>query len=160
MKTITLSKGQIVMVDDSDFEYLNQFNWCTLKGKHTFYAFRMVGPKGKRTSVLMHREILNAPKGMECDHVDGNGLNNQRSNLRLATISQNRGNHIRKRPNATSKFIGVSLCGATGKWVANIQVNKKYKHLGSHCNEIEAAKAYDAAALEHFKEFACPNFQI
>lgn len=155
MKKIPLTRGQFAMVDDSDFEYLNQFKWHAFKGKHTFYAAR----KFKRdTTVLMHRFLLQAPKGMEGDHKDGDGLNNQRSNLRVATISQNRGNHVRKNPNSTSKFKGVSWNSNQKKWVATIQVNKKPMWLGFHVDEQDAAKAYDRAAIEHFKEFASPNF--
>lgn len=162
MKTIYLSKGQFALVNDDDFEFLNQYSWHVLEGKHTYYAVRAqrIGKcsEGKQLSILMHRFILNAPKGMEADHIDGNGLNNQRCNLRIATISQNRMNHIRKNPNSTSRFKGVSWNSNYKKWVATIQLNKKPIWLGSHIKEEDAAKAYDRAAIEHFKEFASPNF--
>lgn len=159
MKTIILTQSQSTIVDD-DFEYLNNFKWRAMKQKHTFYACRTIKSEGRNKTVLMHRIILNIPKGMEGDHVDGNGLNNQKTNLRTATVSQNRGNHVRKNPNSTSKFKGVSWNSRHKKWVATIQINKNPIWLGTHINEFDAAKIYDAAAIKYFKEFASPNFPV
>lgn len=162
MRKILLSRGGIALVDDSDFEYLNQFKWNTMFGKYTCYAFRMYSLNGDRKirkSILMHREILGTPKGMETDHIDGNGLNNQRSNIRISTVSENRGNQVRNRLNKTSKFKGVSWSISAKKWVANIQVNKRYMHLGSFSDEKDAAMVYDYFAIDKFREFASTNFK-
>lgn len=160
MRKILLSNGLFCSVDDSDFEDLNQFHWHAARRKYTHYAHRMIDINGKRTSILMHRLISMAPKGMEVDHIDGDGLNNQKSNLRLATISQNRSHQIRQHPKKTSRFRGVSWSKSMKKWVSNIQVNKKYNHLGSFDSEIDAAMSYDRAAAENFKEFASTNFPV
>lgn len=160
MKIINLiNSDKFVMVDDCDFEHLIKFRWHILKGKRTNYCKIMTGKRDNRKSVLMHRFLLNPSKGMEVDHVDGNGLNNQKSNLRICTAAQNRSNQIRNRPNKTSKFKGVSWNRESKKWVSNIQHNKNPMFLGFFSNEIEAAKSYDQAAKECFKEFAYLNFR-
>lgn len=161
MKIITLSGGQAVMVDDEDFDRLNEKRWYAIKGKHTCYAAASCGgySENKRgIRILMHRIILNTPNGMYTDHKDGNGLNNQRSNLRVATRSQNNAHHVRASAKKASKFFGVSLQRKTGKWEVKIQVNKRREWLGTYAQEIDAAKAYDKSALESFKEFAQLNF--
>lgn len=160
--TIPLTKGLACMVDDEDFEILSQYRWITLKGKHTHYAHRMIQPDGtkaSRTSTLMHRQILNVLKGMVVDHIDGNGLNNTRANMRICTYSENLGYQRTLRKNKTSRFKGVSWNTQNEHWVSNIQVNKKYMHIGAFDDETEAAKAYDAMSMRHFKEFAYTNFK-
>lgn len=158
MKKIILSKGQTAIVNDDDYEYLSKMSWHTLKNKTTYYACHGERFGKKMKSILMHRLIMKTPKGMETDHMDGNGLNNQKSNLRVCTISENRRNQTRKKLNCSSKFKGVSWNSAQKIWVANLQVDNKHVWLGRHHNEIDAAKAYDNAAREYFKEFACLNF--
>lgn len=159
MKKIYLTNDEIALVDDSDYEHLNSFKWRANKGKYTSYAARMSKINGVRRPILMHRFILNTPKGMEVDHIDGDGLNNQRSNLRIATISQNRAHIVRSsKIKKTSRFRGVSLLKKSGKWFSTIQVNKKPINLGSYSDEEQAARAYDAAAIKYFQEFACLNF--
>ena len=110
-------------------------------------------------TVRMHREIMNAPAGLLVDHKNRNPLDNRRANLRLATHSQNMQNRGKFRSNATSQFIGVCLVKKTGKWKAQIKHQKKYIFLGEFDSEIDAAKAYDAAAIKYHGEFARLNFQ-
>ena len=105
----------------------------------------------------MHREILKPPKNVETDHKDGNGLNNQRYNLRWATKTQNRQNQ-RPQEGCTSRFKGVRWDKNARKWRACIKVQGKQVHLGFYSLEIDAARAYDNAALLYFKEFARTNF--
>lgn len=157
MKEIKLTKGQVALVDDSDFEYLNQWKWCARKHRNTFYAQRSL-PRvnGKQETVQMHRFILGLtdPKVLT-DHKDWNGLNNQRSNLRVATVSQNNAN---KKPKGTSKYMGVSLLSRDNVWVANLYKNGKHYWLGRYNTEKEAALAYDEAAKKYHGEFANINF--
>ena len=108
--------------------------------------------------VRMHREIMNAPDGLLVDHQNGKTLDNRRSNLRLATHSQNMCNKPKTSTKSTSRFRGVYLDKRKGRWVAKIQINRKCIWLGHFNNEIEAARAYDAAAKMYHKEFARLNF--
>jgi len=104
----------------------------------------------------MHRMIMHAPKHLCCDHIDHNGLNNRKSNLRLCTNAQNTHNQ-RIRPNGTSKYKGVSWHRPNNKWVARIAFKRKRMHIGIFDNQMEAAMAYDDKAIELFGEFACVN---
>lgn len=161
MKEIKLTKGQVALVDNDDFEWLNQWKWQakTPKNANCYYATRGVWNREKKRmeELSMHRMILNInnPK-ICCDHIDRNGLNNQRYNLRTANHSQNCAN-IAKRKNTTSKYLGVSLRKATGRWRAEIRKNWKGIRLGEYVNEIDAAIAYNNAAIKLHGEFANLN---
>jgi len=153
MKTIELTQGKVALVDDEDFENLNQYKWRAHKVGNVFYAegnTRRI--KLQRTKIRMHREITNAPKGMDVDHIDGDGLNNCRSNLRAITHRQNLQNqHVKK----SSAFPGVCWHKAIGKWQAQIRINGKKKYLGLFNIEAEAYNAY-LKALENIGEI-CVN---
>ena len=84
MKEIILTQGQVALVDDEDFEYLNQWKWCAIKSRKTYYTTRTIYIPCKMT-VIMHRIIMNTPLDMTVDHIDHNGLNNQKYNLRICT---------------------------------------------------------------------------
>ena len=148
-KEIQLTRGKVAIVDDEDFERLNQHNWCVRQGTKTFYAIREA--QGKR----IHMHHLICPKPV--DHINGNGLDNRRCNLRQATQSQNRMNQS-KGGGTSSKFKGVTWSKQSQKWQAQIKFHKKNKHLGLFISEVEAAKAYDKAAKQLFGTFAKPNF--
>jgi hypothetical protein len=148
MKTIELTKGMVTQVDDDDFEYLIQWKWC-----YNGYAFRAAG--GKKAT-YMHRVIMNATSEMHVDHVDRDKLNNQRSNLRLATRSVNAQNHDKKRTDRTSSYKGVSC--RDGAYSACITKNGKIFHIGSYDDELAAAIAYDNAARELFGPDAKTNY--
>jgi len=172
MKEITLSQGKVAIVDDEDYEWLNKWKWNVVKRPHTYYAVRHDYSLGKHNPIhiAMHRLILGiTDKKLLADHIDRNGLNNQRNNLRVATKHQNSMNCSKKQKNGLSKFLGVSVItqklksGTKKIWVASIRVKYKYKYLGwfpfTNEGEIEAAKAYDEGAKKYFKEFANLNFK-
>jgi len=160
VKAIKLTQGKVALVDDADFEWLSQWKWYArknIKKSTTWYAVRQVTvAAGKQTTVQMHRVITGVPPGAEIDHHDTNGLNNQRFNLRPATHSQNQHNQ-RKRLGCSSKFKGVSWDKNARKWKAYITIDGRIHHIGLFESEDDAAAAYDAAALEHFGEFALTN---
>lgn len=154
MKEIKLNDGSFTLVDDDDYGFLNQWKWRAVKHRKTTYVFRVVrNSLGKRTRIWMHRLILNTPTGMFTDHIDHNGLNNQRNNIRICTNYQNKMNVS---PTGKSGLLGVYF--EQGRfWRAKIRVNKKAIHLGVFATAIEASRAYDKAALKYFGEFANPN---
>jgi flagellar basal body rod protein FlgC len=105
----------------------------------------------------MHRLIMNTPDGMDTDHINSNGLDNRRQNLRICTHAENLANR-KKQISNTSGYKGVSWDKSCKKWAANISICGKYKKLGRFTDLVEAARAYDAAAKEVYGEFAKPNF--
>jgi hypothetical protein len=146
MKEIPLSQGKVALVDDEDYERLNQFHWFAHKVVNTFYAERH--PRSfpnKRAYIKMHAEIIHIPKELVCDHIDGNGLNNQKCNLHAVTKRQNAQNlHIKK----TSKYPGVCWNKSEGKWNARICIDGKRTDLGRFKSEEAAALRYKLAAME------------
>lgn len=155
MKKIQLTQGKIALVDDCDFEELSKYNWCVSERYNTSYAKRGFG-KPHRT-LLMHRVIMNAKKGQEIDHRDGNGLNNQKENLRFCNHSENLYNQSLQK-GKSSQFKGVYWQKENKNWVSRLKINGRNISLGSFENEISAAKAYDYAAIKHFGEYSRPNF--
>jgi len=159
MKTIPLTRGKFAKVDDSDFEEASKNKWYATKRGTLYYAVREIRtPNGGRTSQYLHRMLL--PDAERIDHIDGDGLNNSKKNLRPATFQQNIRASRRKKFGATSRFRGVNWNAKLKKWVAAITVNYRNIHLGIFESEIAAARKYDAAAREIFKEFASPNFSL
>jgi hypothetical protein len=110
-----------------------------------------------RRMIYMHREILQCHGEEEGDHWNHRTLDNRRSNLRKCSHAQNASNVSRPRDNR-SGFKGVVFEKRTGKWYAQIRVNRKQHHLGTFTDKEDAARAYDAAARQHFGEFALTNF--
>lgn len=154
VKEILLTRGQRTLVDDEDFEKVSIHRWYL---HPTGYAVR----NGSRTNeehktIRLHHSILPPVIGLECDHMDGNKLNNQRANLRYATHSQNMQNQ-RKKQGATSQFKGVDWYPSAGKWRARIKLNQNQRMIGLFEDEQEAAKAYNAEAAKTFGEFARLN---
>jgi hypothetical protein len=159
-RKIPLSQGKYAIVDPDDYERLSKYKWYALKCEQSFYAARNKYLKyGKKKNVLMHREIINAPDNLFVDHINQNGLDNRKANLRLATKVQNTWNRIKTRRKTSSKYKGVSYQKRDRIWKAKIIINGRNKYLGSFQNEIDAAKAYDGAARKYFGEFARPNFK-
>jgi hypothetical protein len=154
VKQVPLGNSGFALVDDTDYDLLMQFRWRIHRDRWNEYAKRHIRlPNGNRSDQFMHNFLLQV-KGI--DHIDGNGLNNQRSNLRIATTSQN-GANSRPRQSSTSKYKGVSWYEPTEKWLARITINTKRVYLGYFKTEEEAALAYNRAAIEAFGEFAKLN---
>lgn len=150
-KEITLCHGEIVIIDDEDYGRVSCYSWHYDSGRR---ALAHIGGK----CVPMHRFILNAPKGVEVDHINHDTLDNRKCNLRLVTKSQNMQNmlgHI----DGSSKYKGVSLhqCGPARSYHARIMKDHKQNHLGAFSTQEAAALAYNKAATELFGEYACLN---
>lgn len=151
---IPLTQGYFAIVDADDYEKLSQYKWQVEIKRSVCYAHRTEGKK----TISMHRQILNAPPGMYCDHINHNGLDNRKANLRLCTPQQNSFNQ-RPRPNCTSKYKGVFWSQRASKWRAEIKHNGRIVHIGYFEDEAEAAIAYDDYAIDLFGEFAWLNHQ-
>ena len=152
-KKIPLTQGKVALVDDDDFEWINQWKWyCS----HD-YAARPYGKWPHQHKIWMHREINHTPDGYETDHINNNSLDNRRSNLRTCKHSENVKNRSLGRDN-TSKYKGVTWHKASKKWAAQIGAHNLHFHLGLFSTAGEAAKAYDEAALKKFGKFAKINF--
>jgi hypothetical protein len=155
-KLIPLTQGKSAIVDDEDFERANQFKWCLSVNRSTlFYAVRQFDGH----MVGLHRFILNAPPKTIVDHIDGNGLDCRKSNLRICTNKENV-RHQKLHVDNTSGYKGITFDKRVGRWQAKIQVNQKHIHIGMAATAIEAAKLYDEAAKKYFGEFARLNFPI
>lgn len=155
MKEISLSQGKVALVDDEDFDYLNQYKWYANRFKYTFYAITHRRINKYDHKIYMHRLIMNPGREIHIDHKDRNGLNNQKNNLRIATYSQNNCN---RKGSGASQYLGVSI-RRNGKFTARIKADGYYKNLGVFDNEIDAAIAYDNAAKIYHGEFANLNIK-
>lgn len=159
-KSIPLSQGMITLVDDEDYADLSRWKW-TYTAHRTGYAVRGDYVHGNRKTVYMHRIITKAQIGDEVDHINHDTLDNQRSNLRRASRSENARNQSKRRSYrgvpTVSQYKGVTW--AHGRWIATITVKRKQTHIGAFADEMQAARAYDAAARQHFGSFAATNFQ-
>jgi hypothetical protein len=151
VRLIPLTKGQFAMVDVADFEWLSQYRWFAMKRNGGgYYAITRRGPR----SISMHRLIMGEPKGLVVDHIDGNGLNNCRCNLRICTSQQNNCNR-QPRPGA-SAFIGVHR--RRGRWHARVVNKGEPTNSGLFDDEIEAALARDLITLAVHGPYARFNF--
>lgn len=149
MKEIALSRGLVALVDDADFDYVSQFKWTAMPCPNTTYAKRLVNDR----TILLHRFIMGAEKGRFVDHINHNGLDNRRENLRFVTTLEN---NLNTRPRSALGFKGVRKRGT--RFAARIILHGIAYHLGHFDSAVEAAKAYDEKAAELFGSYARLNF--
>ena len=164
MQTIQLTQGFVALIDDADYKAVSQYKWRALvdKRRDKVYAVRKThGSHSNRKSLYLHRELLGlSDPTVKADHRNGDGLDNQRLNLRPCTTSQNNCNTKKRKDGASSKFKGGCWHKRDGKFQAEIKLNGKSKFLGMFADELEAALAYDAAAREFHGEFSLCNFRL
>jgi len=157
-KLIPLTQGKFAIVDEDVFDYLNQWNWTTHRNGRTYYAKRAVCIKGVQECILMNRLILGLRKGdpRQSDHINHKGFDNRLKNLRICTRSQNQHNQ-KPWDNTSSKYKGVGWHKHKKKWRVRISDNYTVYCIGYFTSEIEAAKAYNKAAIKYHGEFATLN---
>ena len=156
MKEIPVTGGRFALVDDEDYDWLSGYKWfeCCVNGRELYIGTSVkTGPKKWKT-VTMHRMVLGVEPRIPIDHIDGNSLNNQKSNLRLTTNGLNRANSLKKK----GKWRYKGAYFYKNKWQAQIRVNKKCITIGYFYDEESAARAYDDAARKYFGEHARVNF--
>lgn len=160
-KEIPLTQGRVALVDDEDYEWLSQWKWClrSSPSARNVYAGRRCPVKNDGYVIRMHREILSVPRGMEVDHINGDGLDNRRKNLRIVTRKQSARNSRVKR-NSRSGYKGVfkTRNKTRNPWYAQLYISgRKTINLGYFRTPEEAALAYNAAAQSHNGEYAWLN---
>lgn len=153
---IPLTQGHVALVDAVDYDWLMQWKWCVQRQGKRWYAVTSIGGRNHRQRIQMHRLVMDAPDGLDVDHIDNNGLNNTRANLRLATRQQNMFNKPLTEAN-NSGYKGVYWHKHKMAWGASIQRDGKQISLGYFDSPEDAALAYDRAAIELFGEYAYLN---
>lgn len=154
VRTITLTKGMVALVDEDDYHILILRKWFSTRVERPYAGTHRLGTRSGID--LMHRILTGAQPGQYVDHINGNTLDNRMSNLRVCTNAENIRN-MRVRP-GSSRFKGVYLTNQRLPWRAQIEANYKKHNLGNYLTEEEAARAYDLKAAELFGEFARLNF--
>ena len=158
-RKIKLTKGQFAIVDADDYEKLRHYCWYAKGNGYTFYAARKEKIAGRKKTVSMHRQIMRAEPDKVVDHINGNGLDNRKANLRVVSQEENNWNSARGMGQGKSKYKGVRYSSSKGIWRAALCSKGKQIHLGYFKDEAEAAKAYDNAAKLYRGEFARVNFE-
>ncbi len=152
MKLIPLTQGKFAIVDaivdDEDYEWLNQYKWCAVRDRGTFYATRTDRTSGKKVNVRMHREIVKVKQGFQIDHLNGNGLDNQKLNLRICTNAQNQWNR-----HPLPLFGGIWWDKERKRFRIVMRHNGKKRYLGQYKKKSEASKAYQKAAEERRRKY-------
>lgn len=157
MGHIKLTDGTLTLVDRDVAADLGRVTWWHWRKGRYSYGVRVVTIKGRKYSFKLHRVVIDAPPGMMVDHINGDGLDNRRANLRLVSMSQNQMNR-RTLDGCSSRFKGVSWVPAMGRWRA--KVGSKATHLGYFDDQEDAARAYDAAARQLYGEHARTNLAL
>lgn len=159
-RRIAVTLGQYAIVDPEDYERINKYKWNAYRGYSSYYSKRKIynRKKGTERTIYMHRYIMNAPEGMVVDHINHNGLDNRKENLRFATRAENVRYSRKTKNKFSSDYKGVHYITKAKRWRAMITFENKTIYIGQYKDEISAAKAYDRAAKKYFGEFACLNF--
>lgn len=153
MAKLYLTNGTAVLVDDEDLERLLPYKWAEHRTTDHLTSYARAEVNGKKDRRLMHRMILDAPRGSDIDHINGDGLDNRKVNLRLATRSQNMHNQ-RNRRNNTSGFKGVTLDSRNGRWRGRVMLERRSVSLGYFATKEEAAAVVRAARQKLHGDFA------
>lgn len=153
-KTIPLTRGLEAIVDAEDYQFLSSFPWFAA---NTGYAQRNTYVDRRPSATLMHRWIMLPDPDQQVDHINGDRLDNRRCNLRVCTMSQNRQNQA-KAVGCSSRYKGVYRDQRRGNWRSYLGSRKSGGMIGRFSDEVEAALAYDLAAICEYGEFARPNF--
>ena len=162
---IKLTQNKFAFIDDKNFNWLNKHKWYAQKHRKTYYAKRNTIIDQKQKIIYMHRLIIEnklkrkIKSNEETHHINKNGLDNREENLKIVTKSQHR-MMKEKRKDCTSCYKGIYYHKQRKKWHARIQLNGKCISLGLFKNELNAAKAYDIAALKYFGQYAKTNLEI
>jgi hypothetical protein len=144
--------------DDRHWPALRGYRWYPVRDGRTWYAYaNTAGPDGRATTVKMHRLIMAAEPGQIVDHVNGDGLDNRDENLRFVTHSQNHANAPKISAETSSRYKGVYWHKPSGRWLVQIRIDGHKTHVGYFSDEVEAARAYDAAARQYHGEYAKLN---
>lgn len=154
---LPLSRGKVTLIDAADFEKVGRFKWTFATAGYACRSIRR--SDNSKQMVLLHRVLMDAKPEQDIDHINHDGLDNRRSNLRLCSTSENLRNARAKR-NGVSKYKGVCWDKSRSCWKSEIRITHKRKYIGRFCSEEEAAKAYDKAARFYFGEFAYLNFPM
>lgn len=149
MKEIPLTQGEFALVDDADYPLVSQYKWFANRTRRWYVSAVVDGRQ-----VYLHRFLMNPPVGMVIDHIDGDGLNNTRANIRICTDTQNKQNRI-KTAKGKSPYKGVFP--VKNRWQAFLQSNGERVNLGCFSTPEEAARAYNQGAIREFGEFARLN---
>jgi hypothetical protein len=153
-KVIKLTKGQIAIVDDEDYDFLSQWKWHFNQDRYGGYATKMIKKGKKRLALKMHRLIMAVSNNMQIDHINGNKLDNRKINLRICNVQENMRNRGNQKNN-TSGYKGVNFF--KNKWRSYIYVNKKQIFLGYFKELSDAVHAYNDASLKYFGDFSKLN---
>lgn len=158
MRTIPLTQGKVAIVDDEDYEELSKHKWYATEKYGKWYAVRhLPRQRRKQKAIQMHRKIIGFPEGKDIDHINHNGLDNRRANLRICTRSQNKKNSLGYKNNS-SGLNGVSWHKRDKRWEANIRKGGRLIHLGYFNDKDQAGRAVDKKAKELFGDFSILNF--
>lgn len=158
MAEIVTAQGKIVLIDDDDLPIVESKRWQAYGGPECYYAVNISRINGKLVSTYMHRLIIAPPSGMVIDHMNGNGLDNRRSNLRIATHAQNNQNR-KMRAGSEVPFKGVCRTGSKkNPYCVRMRIDGKSAYIGSYPTAEEAALTYDRMAIKLHGEFALLNF--